>query len=590
MKMFSVLQMSAKRITANPKEYLFGFILLQSIRWFIALPIVLFLFYTMLEMAGLSSITNTNLVQLLSSPLALVCLLILLFLLTFFIFYEFGYYFLLAKYQRSNEKFTFRTIIRDLNAKLPKFFSLHFLLFTVYMAIMLPIASLGLNTSWTASLQIPKFITDELENTTMGAIIVLVSLLLVLYVNVRFIFTLLYFATDKEASLRKSLKLSWQNTKGKVIKIVVSLLLIVVSFSLIITCTTLISLAPLFIAEHYAHIQLPILAGISFTLIQGVAFVLSALLQPMLTEALTIIERGDQQQVVSTYQGMTLTQYAKKYRWLLAAGFIIFAFIHTSTLKETVYQPLTKIVAHRGYAAVALENTVASLEAAHKAGAEMVEMDIQETKDKKFVVYHDKTLRRLGGSSDIIGKMTLAELEQVTLTSGKFKEPLPTFEDYIDRAKELDMKLLVETKIYGHESPEMEANLIKLLQEKDVAYDYVVQSLDPKHLKKMKELDPLIATSEIIALNIGEIPDTTADFLSLEDFSVTKSLKQRADEADKKIFVWTVNQEDLMHHYMRLDVYGLITNYVTEAVKVRDSYEEDQGLLQRVQFLIEENL
>lgn len=146
MKMFSVLQMSAKRITANPKEYLFGFILLQSIRWFIALPIVLFLFYTMLEMAGLSSITNTNLVQLLSSPLALVCLLILLFLLTFFIFYEFGYYFLLAKYQRSNEKFTFRTIIRDLNAKLPKFFSLHFLLFTVYMAIMLPIASLGLNT------------------------------------------------------------------------------------------------------------------------------------------------------------------------------------------------------------------------------------------------------------------------------------------------------------------------------------------------------------------------------------------------------------------------------------------------------------
>ena len=589
MKMFTVMRMSARRILMDPKEYLFGFFLLQSMRWALAVPLVTFLFYTMLNTAGLVSVTNTNMIQLLASPLALGILIVLLFLLTFFAFYEFGYYFLVAKYQRLGEPFTFRTILRELNAKVPKFFSIHFLIFTIYLVLLLPIASLGMSTSWTEALQIPHFITDEVANMSYGKIALGIGLAVVLYVNARFVFTVLYFSTEREASMRQSLKKSWRHSKGKVLRIVTSLVTIVFTFTASATMLITLTLAPLFIAESYFEMQLPIVAGISFTVIQGILFTTSALMQPMLTEAVTIIERGEERIGKVTSYRRTFGTYLRRFWPLLALGFIVFAFIHTNTLKETVYQPMTKVVAHRGYAAVALENTIASLDAAAEAGADMVEMDIQETKDGQFVVYHDKTLRRLAGDSRVVGEMTLDELTKVTLTDGHHIEPLPSFEEYIDRAKELDIRLLVETKTYGHESAEMEQNLVQLLHEKEVAYDYVVQSLDIPHLRKIQAIDPLIPTSDVIALNVGRVPKTESIFLSLEDFSVTADLVKNAEKEDKKIFVWTVNKENLMHHYIRMGVYGLITNHVSDAVDVRDTYEEEQGLLQRLLWLIEEN-
>lgn len=581
------MRMSARRILMDPKEYLFGFFLLQSIRWTIGLPLMSFLFYLLLNTAGLVSITNTNIVQLFASPFPIVILTILLFLFTFFAFYEFGYYFLVAKYQRSGEHFTFRTILKELNAKVPKFFSIHFILFTIYLGLLLPIASLGMSTSWTDTLQIPHFITDEVTNTIGGKIALVIGLLVVIYINARFVFTVLYFSTEREASMRESLKKSWQYSRGKVVRVVTSLLTIVLTFSMMAIGLMFIALTPLFIGEAYLEMNLPIIAGITLTIIQGIFFTTGALMQPMLTEAITIIERGEETVGKVTSYRKTLGVYFKRFWPLFVLGFIVFSFIHTNTLKETVYQPMTKIVAHRGYSAVALENSLASLEAAAEAGADMVEMDIQETKDGKFVVYHDKTLRRLAGDSRVVGEMTFDELMEVTLSDGYYSEPLPSFEEYIDYAKTLNIRLLVETKTYGHESAEMEENLVKLLHDKEVAYEYVVQSLDIEHLRKLQKIDPLIPTSDVIALNVGRLPKTPSQFLSLEDFSVTKKLVQNANQQDKKIFVWTVNKEELMHNHMRLGVYGLITNHVTDAVNVRNTYEEEQGLLQRLLWIIE---
>ncbi len=581
------MRMSARRILMDPKEYLFGFFLLQSIRWTIGLPLMSFLFYLLLNTAGLVSITNTNIVQLFASPFPIVILTILLFLFTFFAFYEFGYYFLVAKYQRSGEHFTFRTILKELNAKVPKFFSIHFILFTIYLGLLLPIASLGMSTSWTDTLQIPHFITDEVTNTIGGKIALVIGLLVVIYINARFVFTVLYFSTEREASMRESLKKSWQYSRGKVVRVVTSLLTIVLTFSMMAIGLMFIALTPLFIGEAYLEMNLPIIAGITLTIIQGIFFTTGALMQPMLTEAITIIERGEETVGKVTSYRKTLGVYFKRFWSLFVLGFIVFSFIHTNTLKETVYQPMTKIVAHRGYSAVALENSLASLEAAAEAGADMVEMDIQETKDGKFVVYHDKTLRRLAGDSRVVGEMTFDELMEVTLSDGYYSEPLPSFEEYIDYAKTLNIRLLVETKTYGHESAEMEENLVKLLHDKEVAYEYVVQSLDIEHLRKLQKIDPLIPTSDVIALNVGRLPKTPSQFLSLEDFSVTKKLVQNANQQDKKIFVWTVNKEELMHNHMRLGVYGLITNHVTDAVNVRNTYEEEQGLLQRLLWIIE---
>lgn len=55
-------------------------------------------------------------------------------------------------------------------------------------------------------------------------------------------------------------------------------------------------------------------------------------------------------------------------------------------------QHATKIIAHRGFCERHTENTIPALRAAAAAGAEMIEMDVHETRDGRFIVHHDSSL------------------------------------------------------------------------------------------------------------------------------------------------------------------------------------------------------
>jgi len=50
------------------------------------------------------------------------------------------------------------------------------------------------------------------------------------------------------------------------------------------------------------------------------------------------------------------------------------------------------LVGHRGHPAKELENTLESIESAIKHGADIVEVDIQKTKDGVLVLSHDESL------------------------------------------------------------------------------------------------------------------------------------------------------------------------------------------------------
>ena len=61
-----------------------------------------------------------------------------------------------------------------------------------------------------------------------------------------------------------------------------------------------------------------------------------------------------------------------------------------------------ELVAHRGYALHYPENTLVAVEAAIRAGAHYVEVDIQLTADKLPVLFHDRDLERVCG---VVGKV-----------------------------------------------------------------------------------------------------------------------------------------------------------------------------------------
>ena len=61
-----------------------------------------------------------------------------------------------------------------------------------------------------------------------------------------------------------------------------------------------------------------------------------------------------------------------------------------------------EIIAHRGASYLAPENTLSAFRKAMEIGADGVEMDVQQTSDKKLVIHHDYIIDL---HTDISGKI-----------------------------------------------------------------------------------------------------------------------------------------------------------------------------------------
>ncbi len=74
------------------------------------------------------------------------------------------------------------------------------------------------------------------------------------------------------------------------------------------------------------------------------------------------------------------------------------------------------VLGHRGARFTAPENSIPSFLNAVKFGADGVELDVHLTKDKKLVVIHDSTLRRINGSKTLIRSLTLKEIKNLDIS------------------------------------------------------------------------------------------------------------------------------------------------------------------------------
>lgn len=94
-----------------------------------------------------------------------------------------------------------------------------------------------------------------------------------------------------------------------------------------------------------------------------------------------------------------------------------------------------KVIAHRGNSWVAPENTLAAFEAAWRAGADLIELDVQLTVDRQVVVIHDEAVDATSDGSGAVGELTLATVR--ALDAGSWFGPayagqqVPTFAEVL---------------------------------------------------------------------------------------------------------------------------------------------------------------
>lgn len=80
--------------------------------------------------------------------------------------------------------------------------------------------------------------------------------------------------------------------------------------------------------------------------------------------------------------------------------------------------PPMRLVAHRGIGPPGAENTIAAFRQAHRLGFRAVETDVRISADEKFVLAHDKDLRRTAGRADRVARLRSAELRKVRTRGG----------------------------------------------------------------------------------------------------------------------------------------------------------------------------
>lgn len=97
---------------------------------------------------------------------------------------------------------------------------------------------------------------------------------------------------------------------------------------------------------------------------------------------------------------------------------------------------LPKVIGHRGAAAYAPENTLASFREARRRGAPWVEIDVKLTADGVPIVMHDDSLKRTTGVDRLVSATPRADLPK----------DVPTFEEAIACFAELGLGCNVEIK------------------------------------------------------------------------------------------------------------------------------------------------
>ncbi len=236
------------------------------------------------------------------------------------------------------------------------------------------------------------------------------------------------------------------------------------------------------------------------------------------------------------------------------------------------------LIAHRGYSAKFPENTKIAFENA-LVYADMIELDITFTKDKKIVVIHDETLTRTSNANDIfknrdsyfIKDFNYEELLSLDFSAWFDKDissqKIMLLDEVLALSKKYNIPLNIEIKDMS-ETPFDEVCVKEIyytLEKQKMINEVLISSFNHNYLKEIKAIDKSISTAaifwEILPNNLLEYlkslgVDSCHIDLSLLDVEKIKLLKR------ENIFtnVYTINEKEIQNSLYKKGVKAIFSD------------------------------
>ena len=225
-------------------------------------------------------------------------------------------------------------------------------------------------------------------------------------------------------------------------------------------------------------------------------------------------------------------------------------------------------IAHRGASGLAPENTHAAFKKAIDSGMDMIELDLQLSKDGHFVICHDFNLKRIAGVDALVSDLTLDELKGLDIGSwfdeAFSEERIMSLKEVIKLTKD-KIKLNLEYKIRNHNYEEVIARLVDLLVEFGVEEEVLISSFNHNVIKYLKEyklnLEAAVLSYALAVNPVALLVDAKADVLNAHYSLANQELVNEIQKAGYKINIWTVNQAELIEKFKSFGVDGIMTDY-----------------------------
>lgn len=227
------------------------------------------------------------------------------------------------------------------------------------------------------------------------------------------------------------------------------------------------------------------------------------------------------------------------------------------------------VVGHRGASATVPENTLAAFDAAWRAGADAIELDLRLTADGVVVVIHDDTLDRTTDGSGAVGPRTFAALR--TLDAGSWfspafaGQPIPRLDEVLRyAASRPTLGVLLEYK--GGWTTEEVGLTVASIDAAGVRDRTVAQSFSPATLAALLEAAPDLPRGLLVdddrreALDLADELGVVTVNPSTQAVRSEPALVRRQHERGRHVMVWTENDATGWADLVEAGVDAIITD------------------------------
>ncbi len=240
-----------------------------------------------------------------------------------------------------------------------------------------------------------------------------------------------------------------------------------------------------------------------------------------------------------------------------------------------------RVLAHRGLAIEAPENTLLAFAKALAVGATHVETDVHVSADGVAMVSHDPDLRRLADRRVAVDHLTSQELRRIDLGWGQ---------SYCSLAEALDgfpdVRFNIDIKIGGAVQPTVEA-----IRSAGATKRVLIGSFSPQRRTTAIRMLPGVATSisargavaAVAAARAGSLFSLRRILRDVQAVQLPESvLRMRSftsrtiaafHAAGVEVHAWTINEPAAMDRLLAIGVDGLVTDRADLGIQALERFE-----------------